>query len=113
MPVYNVESYLAEAVDSVINQTLPFVENTEIILINDGSPDGSHDICTAYQQRFPDNIRYYQQENRGVSATRNRGISMARGKYLGFLDPDDLYAEDTLKSVLEFIFLVRVKENIY
>ncbi|WP_311475476.1 glycosyltransferase [uncultured Corynebacterium sp.] len=102
MPVYNVESYLAEAVDSVINQTLPFVENTEIILINDGSPDGSHDICTAYQQRFPDNIRYYQQENRGVSATRNRGISMARGKHLGFLDPDDLYAEDTLKSVLEF-----------
>ena len=102
MPVYNVEDYLAEAIDSVISQTLSFEKNIEIILINDGSPDNSHDICVEYRDRFPNNIRYFQQENKGVSATRNRGISVARGKYLGFLDPDDKYANRTLKSVLNY-----------
>lgn len=102
MPIYNVERYLAEAIESVIGQTIGFEDNVELILVNDGSPDGSETICLNYQSRFPKNIRYIYQSNQGVSAARNHGIDFARGEYLGFLDPDDKYQENALEAVSEY-----------
>lgn len=102
MPIYNVEQYLEEAIESVVNQDIGFVDNVELLLLNDGSPDNSEEICLRYQAMYPGNIRYLPQENRGVSFTRNRGIALAQGKYIGFLDPDDKYRPETLRVVGEF-----------
>ena len=63
MPVYNVEQYLEEAIESVINQTIGFKENIQLILVNDGSPDNSEAICLKYEKQFPDNIIYIKQKN--------------------------------------------------
>ena len=86
VPVYNVKNYLEKCLDSIINQTY---KNLEIILINDGSTDGSLDICYMYEKK-DNRIKVYNQENHGLSYTRNRGIELARGKYIGFVDSDDV-----------------------
>ena len=86
VPVYNVKNYLEKCLDSIINQTY---KNLEIILINDGSTDESLDICYMYEKK-DNRIKVYNQENHGLSYTRNRGIELARGKYIGFLDSDDV-----------------------
>ncbi len=101
IPVYNVEQYLAETLDSVIAQTIGF-ENIQIILVNDGSPDNSEEICLDYQKRYPDNIIYVKQENAGVSAARNNGIQYIRGKYVNFLDSDDCWEKNAFKWVNAF-----------
>ena len=62
IPVYKVEKYLRETLDSVIAQDAGFRENIQIILVNDGSPDGSGDICKEYRDRYPDNIEYIDKE---------------------------------------------------
>jgi len=86
IPVYKAEKYIAATVQSVLNQTY---NNLEILIINDGSPDKSREIC----QRFTDKrIKIISQENSGVAAARNTGISHAKGEYLAFLDADDLWA---------------------
>ena len=90
IPVYNCESYLAEAIESVLAQTY---QPIEIIVINDGSTDGTEQVA----QQFGDSIRYYAQSNRGLGATRNRGAELARGEYLAFLDADDLWVADKLE----------------
>ena len=87
--VYNTEDYLAEAIESVLNQKYIGYKHTQIILINDGSTDRSEEICQYYQQRFSKNIIFISQKNRGVSAARNLGIDAADGLYLNFLDSDD------------------------
>src|SRR5690625_6390556 len=102
MPIYNVEQYLEEAIESVVNQDIGFVDNVELLLLNDGSRDNSEEICLRYQAMYPGNIRYLPQENRGVSFTRNRGIALAQGKYTGLIDPDDKYRPDTLRTGGEF-----------
>ncbi len=102
MPVYNVEDYLAETIDSILSQTMDFEQNCEIILINDGSPDNSEAICLQYQEKYPDNIKYIKQKNQGVSAARNRGVQDVEGKYISFLDSDDKISRNTLKQVFEF-----------
>ena len=89
IPIYNVENYLEECIDSVINQTIGFENNIEIIFVNDGSPDKSEEICLRYQKEFPSNIKYIAQENAGVSAARNNGLKYAKGEYINFLDADD------------------------
>ena len=86
VPVYNVKNYLEKCLDSIINQTY---KNLEIILINDGSTDESLDICYMYEKK-DNRIKVYNQENHGLSYTRNRGIEIARGKYIGFVDSDDV-----------------------
>lgn len=102
MPIYNTEEYLDEAVQSVLKQKLNFKKNCEIIFINDGSTDMSEEICLRYQSIYPDNIKYFRQENKGVSAARNRGIESAEGKYVSFLDSDDMISKDTLSEVYNF-----------
>ena len=93
IPVYNVEMYLAECLDSVINQTL---QNIEIVCVNDGSPDGSAAILADYAQR-DSRIRIVDRENGGLSAARNSGLDVARGEYLCFLDSDDALESDALE----------------
>ncbi|MBE6501043.1 MAG: glycosyltransferase [Methanobrevibacter thaueri] len=85
IPVYNVEKYLKECLDSVCNQTL---ENIEIICVNDGSTDSSLDILNDYAER-DGRIKIISQSNRGLGASRNTGLREASGKYVYFLDSDD------------------------
>ncbi|HFI0054596.1 TPA: glycosyltransferase family 2 protein [Streptococcus suis] len=98
IPVYNVEQYLKECLDSVLAQT---ISDKEIILVNDGSTDNSTAICQEYANKY-DCIRYYSQENLGAAAARNTGIKEANGDYITFIDADDIYlSNDALKISLE------------
>ena len=103
VPIYNVEDYLAEAIDSVINQTMDFESSVQLILINDGSEDSSEEICKAYQEKYPDNITYIYKENGGVSSARNMGFDYAEGKYVTFLDPDDMWEENSFLNAYNFL----------
>lgn len=96
IPVYNVEKYLAEAIESVLSQN---AEKLELIAINDGSQDSSKDILDSYRERDP-RLRVIHQENRGLSAVRNRGLKIAKGKYIYFLDSDDVLKSNALENVL-------------
>jgi len=89
VPIYNSEKYLKKCLDSLVNQKL---KDMEFILINDGSTDNSLEIIKSYQDS---RIRYFEQENMGIGAARNRGIKEARGLYIGFLDSDDYVLDDT------------------
>lgn len=102
MAIYNVEKYLEEAILSLINQTLNFTENIQLILINDGSPDNSYKICEKYKKIYPNNILYIYKSNGGVSSARNEGLKVATGKYINFLDSDDYFSKDAFEKVLTF-----------
>ena len=101
MAIYNTEDFLAEAIDSVINQSIGF-KDVELILVDDGSRDKSSEICLEYKNRFPDNITYIYQENQGQATARNKGIQSARGKYINFLDSDDKLEENALELTYNF-----------
>ena len=79
IPVYKVEAYLRETVESVIAQTIGFEENIQLILVNDGSPDNSEEICLEYKNRYPRNVIYLKKENGGVSSARNESIPYIEG----------------------------------
>ena len=100
IPIYNVEDYLEEALLSVINQSIG-IKNIEIILVNDGSPDNSEQICLKYKEKYPDNIKYIKQANGGVSSARNNGLKHATGKYISFLDSDDKWDKNAFKKAYE------------
>ena len=89
VPVYQGDRFLAEAIESVLNQSYT---NYEIIVINDGSTDNSRDVLLPYLEK----IRYVYQENQGVAAARNLGIQMAKGEFIAFLDQDDFWFADKL-----------------
>lgn len=93
LPVYNVGNYLEQCLDSLINQTL---RDIEIICINDGSTDNSREILEHFQARDR-RIKVIDQENQGAGVARNKGIKLARGKYMSFLDADDYFDKDMLK----------------
>lgn len=94
IPVYNVSQYIAACLDSVLNQSY---QDIQIILINDGSTDGSDSICRAYADKYS-SIKYLSQTNMGLSATRNKGIELADGDYILFLDSDDTISESAVDS---------------
>lgn len=85
VPVYKVEAYIRESVDSILGQSY---RNLEIILVDDGSPDGCPMICDAYAA-FDPRVRVIHKENGGLSDARNAGLDAARGGLIGFVDPDD------------------------
>ena len=85
VPVYNAKPYLVKCLDSVVNQTL---DNVEIIIIDDGSTDGSSEICQEYAAK-DSRIIYYKKENEGLAAARQDGMERASGEYVGFVDSDD------------------------
>lgn len=87
IPVYNAEKYLRECLDSIVNQTIE--ERVEVILVNDGSVDGSGDIMLEYEKKFPELICNVFQKNGGASAARNHALNIARGEYVVFIDSDD------------------------
>lgn len=97
IPVYNVEQYLNQCIDSVLNQG---VEDIEIILVNDGSTDNSGNICDEYAKK-DSRIIVIRKENGGLSDARNYGINKAKGKYILFLDSDDFWMENSLKEIYE------------
>ena len=95
IPVYNMEKYLDQCLNSVINQTL---YDVEIILLNDGSTDSSYDICKSYSH-IDNRIKLYSHENKGLGETRNSGIDVATGDYLFFVDSDDYLSADYVESL--------------
>jgi glycosyltransferase involved in cell wall biosynthesis len=95
MPIYNGERYLAASLASAEAQTYP---HFEIVVINDGSTDA----CGEIAQTFP-HVRYWEQENQGIAAARNRAVSLARGELLAFLDDDDLWAPNKLELQVNYL----------
>lgn len=89
IPIYMVEKYLRSCVDSVLSQTY---KNIEVILVDDGSPDGCNVICDNYA-KSDERVRVIHKENGGLSSARNAGLELARGEYVIFLDSDDFYLE--------------------
>ena len=85
VPVYNVEDYIEECLESLVKQTY---KNLEIILIDDGSTDNSGEICDDYVLKDT-RIKCFHQINQGVGAARNKGLEVAEGELIGFVDPDD------------------------
>ena len=91
VPFYQAEKYLNDAVKSVFHQTH---ENWELLLINDGSTDNSKEIALSFKDK---RIRYFEQENNGVSSARNRGLRKMKGEYFCFLDADDMLTPNSLE----------------
>lgn len=97
VPVYNVEEYLEECLDSIINQTYTDID---VILVNDGSTDNSQAICERYCEQ-DSRFHLINQENKGLSGARNRGMSESKGEFITFVDSDDVLKEDMLKQLMK------------
>ena len=98
VPVYNVETFLNKCVNSLLNQDLP-KEDYEIILVDDGSTDGSGNLCDSLAEEHG-NIRVIHQQNRGLSGARNAGIPVASGDYVLFVDSDDYLCPNVLGTLV-------------
>lgn len=99
VPVYNVKSYVGECVESLCRQTYT---NLEILLVDDGSTDGSGEVCDEYAGR-DERIRVIHQANRGLSGARNMGLDDARGEYIAFVDSDDLVSRNYVETLYELL----------
>ena len=102
VPVYNVEKYLGKCLDSLVNQTM---DNIEIIVVNDESPDKSQDIIDKYAKKYK-NIHAVKKKNGGLSSARNYGLKYAKGEYVTFVDSDDYVKENMYE-----IMYKRAKDN--
>lgn len=98
VPVYNMEPFLSETLDSLVSQSF---NEFEVIIINDGSTDGTQDIINNYCD-IHENFRYIIQKNSGAAAAKNRGIKEAQGDYLAFLDGDDKFAPNALEKLFKY-----------
>ena len=103
MPLYNIEDFFEEAIESIIGQTIDFQENIQVILVNDGSPDNIEALCLKYKEKYPDNILYVKQENQGVSCARNTGMNYIKGKYVNFFDADDRWDKDAYRLAYNYL----------
>ena len=97
VPVYNVEEYLEECLNSIQHQTYTDIE---VILVNDGSRDGSKEICERYCQQ-DSRFHLINQENKGLSGARNRGMTESKGELITFVDSDDVLKEDMLEQLIK------------
>ena len=104
IPVYNVEAYLPECLQSVTEQSM---RQIEILLIDDGSTDRSYELCLAWAAKDK-RIRCFHQENRGVSYARNKGLEEAKAEYIAFVDSDDI----AHPQMLEIMYRV-LSDSIY
>lgn len=104
MPIYNVEKWLLDAFNSIVNQkNIDFKKEVEVILVNDCSPDNSKDICLELTKKY-ENVKYIENRmNSGSSVSRNAGLAIAKGEYVNFFDPDDILTENTLYEIKKFI----------
>lgn len=96
VPAYNVENYLQQCVESIMASTY---QNFELLLIDDGSTDGTGELCDKLAEQYAQ-IRVFHTENRGVSMARNLGINQASGKYIGFVDSDDMVLPEMLRMMV-------------
>ncbi len=99
IPLYNAEQYFSETIESVLAQTY---ENIEIIIVDDGSTDNGLLIAQEYEKKF-ENIKVYIQENQGASTARNKAFSMSRGKYIQYLDADDLLHPEKINEQMKVL----------
>lgn len=99
VPVYRVEPYLRECIDSILSQTYP---DFELILVDDGSPDRCGEICDGYAGK-DNRIRVIHQENTGLSGARNTGLDIAQGEYVTFVDSDDVIAPNYLAFLYQMV----------
>ncbi len=99
IPSYNAKKFIAETIDSVINQSYT---NWELIIIDDGSTDNSKLIINEFC-KADNRIKYYYQNNSGVSVARNNGIRKAKGKYIALLDADDVFEKENLKTKINIL----------
>jgi len=97
IPVYNSEKYIAKCLDSILKQTYT---NYEILIVNDGSRDNSEQIICEYKNKYPEKIIFIEQENKGVSITRNESIKKANGKYIMFIDNDDYIDSNYIETFI-------------
>lgn len=110
IPIYKVEEYIGKCLNSIYQDKIS--ENLfEVIAVNDGTPDKSMDIVVQYAERYH-NIVIINQKNKGVSAARNSGITMAKGDFVTFIDPDDYILGNSLNKALDFIAKVSPKADI-
>lgn len=104
VPVYNVEEYLPKCIESILNQTH---KNLELILVDDGSPDGSPKICDEYAEKDK-RVKVIHKKNAGVSAARNDGLDAAKGDFIAFVDSDDWIEQDMYEKLI-----LKQQENDY
>ena len=109
MPVFNSEKFLKQSVESVLNQSL---KSLELIVVDDGSTDGSYGICEGFASQ-DDRIRLFRQENRGAGSARNKGIEAARGDYIHFLDSDDYLMHDRVYEEVLQVFTKSKVDIVY
>ncbi|MCK5580787.1 MAG: glycosyltransferase [Candidatus Omnitrophica bacterium] len=100
IPAYNCGEFIAETLESVLNQTYP---RFEIIVVDDGSTDSTEGIVRGYVEKHPEKVVYYRQENGGAAKTRNVGLSHAKGEYIAFLDGDDIFFPEKLEKTIAFL----------
>ena len=108
IPVYNVEKYIQKTLDSIYNQSFP-MEEVEVIVVNDGTPDNSMQIVEEFEKKYS-NLSVIEQENKGLSGARNTGVSVAHGDYVWFVDSDDWIDDDSLNKILSI--LANTKEDV-
>lgn len=99
IPIYKTEEFLTECVDSILDKA---DEDVEVVLVDDGSPDGCPGICDRYADRDP-RVRVVHKENGGLSSARNAGLAVAKGRYVTFVDSDDQIFPDSLPEILTWI----------
>ena len=105
IPTYNSEKYIEETLNSVLNQTY---REFEIIIIDDCSKDNTFEIVKEYEKKYSNIVCLKQEQNKGVAEARNRGIKKSRGRYIAFLDSDDLWYEKKLEKQLKLMKEKRV-----
>lgn len=98
IPVYNDEKFLSRLLDTILNQETEY--HYEVICINDGSTDKSQEILDSYKSKYPSLLTVVHQDNSGISITRNRGITLAKGEYVGFIDDDDIVEADYIETIM-------------
>lgn len=105
MPIYNAEKYLADAVNSIFEQDY---KNIEIVLVDDCSKDRSVEIIAEFQKEHPKIIYHLQEKNMGAGAARNKALELAKGRYVAFLDSDDLWMPTKIQRQLD---LMKMKKS--
>ena len=104
IPVYNLQDYIGNCLRTLVNQTYADIE---ILVVNDGSTDGSGRICDEYKKKYPENVLVIHKKNGGLSSSRNTGLPLTEGKYVSFFDPDDTLPPDTFQKVFSFIYKIQ------
>ena len=102
IPIYNVEPYIGRCIESILSQITESVDSVEVIMVNDGTQDGSMDIVKLHISRSPF-VTVINQENKGLSCARNAGLDLAKGKYVWFVDSDDWLLPEAVSRVIDVV----------